>query len=73
MENLVCTSCKKAKFPFYDLDNLDIEKSFLILVFHASVHMIQNLQLKEENLHSNISRANKIEIIKQSYQKLMNF
>ena len=28
MENLVCTSCKKAKFPFYDLDNLDIEKKF---------------------------------------------
>ena len=28
MEHLVCTSCKKAKFPFCDLDNLNIEKRF---------------------------------------------
>ena len=74
MKNWVCVSYKKAKFLFYDLGNLDKEKEVFNSNFKkASVHMIQTSKLKQENLHSNISQVKKMEIRKQSYQKLMNF
>ena len=64
---------EKANFPFCDLENVTIEKEVFNSIFGASVHVTEILQLKQENLHSNINQVKKMEIRQQNYQKVMSF